>query len=79
MFFIPLSLRRGVRGEVKKYNPMNTKNKMSERQTYSSPQIERIKLDNEISLVLSSLEAPGDPGDASLTPDYFNNDPFKLA
>jgi len=49
---------------------------MSERQTYSSPQIERIKLDNEISLVLSSLDAPGDP-ESLVTPEYFNNDPFK--
>jgi len=55
---------------------METTNKMSEKQAYSSPQIERIKLDNEISLVLSSLDAPGDP-ESSLTPEYFNNDPFK--
>ena len=55
---------------------MNTLNKMLEKQAYSSPQIEQIKLDNEISLVLSSLDAPGDP-EVLNAPEYFNNDPFK--
>jgi len=54
---------------------MNTKNVMFERQPYSAPQIERIKLDNEISLALESIP-PFDP-EASLAPEYFNNDPFK--
>jgi len=49
---------------------------MLEKQAYSSPQIEQIKLDNEISLVLSSLDAPGDP-EVLNAPEYFNNDPFK--
>jgi len=56
---------------------MNKKNFASEKFAYSSPLIEQIKLDNEISLVLSSLDAPGDP-EVSLTPEYFNNDPFKV-
>jgi len=55
---------------------MKTKKNTSEKRVYYSPQIEQIKLDNEISLALSSLDAPGDP-EASLTPEYFNNDPFK--
>jgi len=55
---------------------MNTKNIISDKRAYSSPQIEHIKLDNEISLVLSSLDAPGDP-EVLNAPEYFNNDPFK--
>jgi len=55
---------------------MNTKSNHTEKRAYCSPQIEHIKLDNEISLVLSSLDAPGDP-ESSLAPEYFNNDPFK--
>jgi len=49
---------------------------MLEERAYSAPQIEQIKLDNEISLVLSSLDAPGDP-EVLNAPEYFNNDPFK--
>lgn len=58
---------------------MNTR---STKQTYYSPRIEHIPLDNEISLILVS----GDPGDPSsgenpnasiMTPAYFNADPFK--
>ena len=53
-------------------------NNTTKQQPYSTPSIERISLDNEISLILVS----GDPGDPNapvglLTPDYFNNDPFK--
>jgi hypothetical protein len=51
---------------------MNTTNK---KRTYSSPQIERIQLDNEISLTLES-NPPTGPGEAR-APEYFNNDPFK--
>jgi hypothetical protein len=47
------------------------------KRTYLAPQIERIKLDNEISLALESTppEGPGEP--TSQAPEYFNNDPFK--
>ena len=57
-------------------------NTLSKKQIYNSPRIERIELDNEISLVLVS----GDPGDPSsgqdpnaslMAPEYFNNNPFK--
>ena len=51
-------------------------NTLSTKQLYSSPQIERIKLDNEISLVLIS-DDPGDPNASLITPEYFNNNPFK--
>ncbi|MEI7503384.1 MAG: hypothetical protein WCJ61_08865 [Paludibacter sp.] len=56
-------------------------NNTTQKQPYSTPTIERISLDNEISLILVS----GDPGDPSggdpnaslIAPEYFNNDPFK--
>jgi len=45
--------------------------------TYSAPQIELIKLDNEISLILESTPPLG-PNESFLKkPEYFNNDPFK--
>jgi hypothetical protein len=45
---------------------------------YSSPLVERITLDNEISLQLASDPLPG-PGESFLkAPEYFNNDPFKM-
>ena len=52
---------------------MNTKS-----QTYIAPQMERIKLDNDIALQLESTP-PKAPGEASLTPEYLNNDPFKVS
>jgi hypothetical protein len=57
--------------------------KITEKKIYSSPCIEQIKLDNEISLILESSNSnPGEPGTigpiASLAPEYFNNDPFKI-
>ena len=56
---------------------MITNNKKVNKTTYNSPKIERVILDNEISLVLES-NPPYGPNESSLmTPDYFNNDPFK--
>jgi len=43
---------------------------------YISPTIERVELDNEISLALES-SPPSGPGEYSKAPEYFNNDPFK--
>ena len=45
---------------------------------YISPQIDSIKLDNEISLTLDSAPPVG-PGEgaSNKVPEYFNNDPFK--
>lgn len=57
---------------------MKTQNK--ENRVYFSPIIERIELDNEISLTLDSTPpaGPGEPGyGSSLAPEYLNNDPFK--
>ena len=48
---------------------------------YQAPFIERIILDNEISLVLTSGDAPPDgpyEGKNNLTPDYFNKDPYGI-
>jgi len=44
---------------------------------YVTPMIERVKLDNEISLVLES-DPPTGPNQGSLmAPEHFNYDPFK--
>lgn len=51
----------------------------TEKRIYASPMIKMIKLDNQISLQLES-DAPTGPGETtrnSMTPEYFNNDPFK--
>ncbi|MFZ4726244.1 MAG: hypothetical protein ACOYMD_12445 [Paludibacter sp.] len=52
----------------------------TEKRIYNSPEIELIKLDNEISLALQSAPPDG-PGEnimfGSNTPEYFNNYPFK--
>lgn len=56
---------------------METKLKTSEKSIYVSPSIELIKLDNQISLQLTS-DAPYGPNEnQSRAPEYFNNDPFK--
>lgn len=49
------------------------------KKTYSTPSVECIKLDNEISLQLQSVNPPEGPGDetSSTRPEYMNNDPFK--
>ena len=49
-----------------------------ERAIYIAPCIERIKLDNLISLALESNPAIG-PGEEvfNKAPEYFNNNPFK--
>ena len=45
--------------------------------TYIVPQIERIKLDNDISLALES-DPPAFPGEGtSKAPEYLNQNPFK--
>jgi len=56
---------------------MKTNIENKEKKTYSPPQIERIQLDNEISLALESNFPMGEPGGFSKAHEYFNNDPFK--
>jgi len=47
------------------------------KRNYIAPAVELIKLDNEISLQLTS-DAPYGPGEnQSKAPEYFNSDPFK--
>ena len=54
---------------------MNIINKNTVRRTYSAPDIERILLDNEISLILQSDGSP--EGEPLGVLEHFNNDPFK--
>jgi len=54
---------------------MNTKIKNTPKKAYRVPQVDRMKLDNEISLALESL--PTGPDEVMLVPGHFNNDPFK--
>ena len=65
-------------GGLKHKESMNTKKLTAVKRTYISPQIVRIKLDNEISLTLGSTEA-ADPMTEPIvkSPEYFNNFPFK--
>jgi hypothetical protein len=58
---------------------MKTQMENNQKRAYIAPQIEQIKLDNEISLALESAPpaGPGEPGGFSKAPEYFNNDPFK--
>lgn len=53
-------------------------NTLMKKQQYHSPQIRRINLDNEISLILISGN-PGDPHTQlkQTAPEYFNEQPVK--
>lgn len=53
---------------------MKTTIEKSEKKVYSSPQIERIIMDNEVSLVLSS---PADLPGWTKNQENFTYDPFK--
>ena len=44
---------------------------------YTDPKIEQVKLDTEISLILESEHEEGTNHGSLITPEYFNNDPFK--
>lgn len=53
---------------------------MKTKQTYIDPEIELIRLDNEISLQLASTEDAdpmGEPGWTSKAADSFTNDPMQ--
>lgn len=56
---------------------MKTTNENIAKKTYFSPQVVRIQLDNEISLVLASDADPGVEPDWSKVNENNNNDPFK--
>ena len=55
---------------------INKTKEINIKRSYSKPQIERIQLDNEISMVMMSAP-PADP-DGSLQPDNFSINPFKM-
>ncbi len=47
---------------------------------YVAPLVERIKLDNNVSLSLESTPPEGyEVHNSKQSPDYFNNDPYKKA
>lgn len=48
------------------------------KRAYSPPQIEKIDLDYEISLVLQSSPPLGPYESVIQSPEYFNNNPFQL-
>jgi hypothetical protein len=54
---------------------MKTIKTNSKKREYSKPSVERIKLDNEITIMMASLP-PDPPG--SIQPEHFNINPFKL-
>ena len=58
---------------------MKKRNCINQKSDYKTPEVQRIELDNEISLQLESVATPPKaPGEARLqTPEYFNQDPFK--
>lgn len=72
--FAPLSLERG---RDKSDNPMITNLTNTEKRRYNPPMMERIKLDNAISLALASAPPAGPFESGNSAPGYFNNDPFK--
>jgi len=58
---------------------MENKNTFYLKSDYTTPEVQRIELDNEIALQLESTP-PKAPGEAQLVaPEYFNQDPFKSA
>jgi hypothetical protein len=59
---------------------MQTLENKTAKRSWLVPTIVKIKLDNEISLVLAS-DPPAGPGETNnlKVPEYFNNDPFKMA
>jgi len=52
-------------------------NTIIDKRVYSQPEITRVKLDNEISLVLESNPAAGPDEVMNNAHEYFNTDPFK--
>jgi hypothetical protein len=50
---------------------------MKKQRMYTTPKIEKIVLDNEISLALQSAPPTGPDEGISKVYEYFNNDPYK--
>ncbi len=54
-------------------------NTINIKRVYTTPQIERVELDNEISLALESSPPIGPNEEMPFfAPEYFNHDPFKI-
>jgi hypothetical protein len=54
-------------------------NTINPKRVYTAPQIERVELDNEISLALESTPPIGPNENMFFSaPEYFNHDPFKI-
>ena len=61
------------------YTTITTKKRHGKR-AYNSPCIERIRLDNTISLTLDSDNDPdNDPDNWTKASEHFNNDPFRTS
>jgi len=58
---------------------MHTLENKTAKRSYIVPTIVQIKLDNEISLALESTPPLGPGETMNSIPEYFNNDPFKMA
>jgi hypothetical protein len=54
---------------------MKVQNKKN--RNYIAPVIERVELDNEISLTLDSTPPTFETSNKKSTPEYFNNNPLK--
>ncbi len=53
---------------------------LTTKRSYISPKIEKIVLDNEISLALESLGDPGEPGVTLYkAPEHFNTNPYNYS
>ena len=56
---------------------MSTTSEITKKRIYIIPQIEKVKLDSDISLALESSPPVGPNELTSLAPEYFNNNPLK--
>jgi hypothetical protein len=50
---------------------------METKKTYTTPQVELIFLDNEISLALESSPPEGPDEGALISPEFMHNDPYR--
>ena len=56
---------------------LKSKNMNILKSKYTAPEMNRIELDNEISLILQSAEPPFGPSEiVKVSPEFFNNEPF---
>jgi hypothetical protein len=56
---------------------MNRKKNNTQKRLYICPQINQIRLDNEISLALESTPPEGPDELGLITPEHFNTNPFE--